>query len=34
MPLRGISWLNNDVVNFAATMLGAMVAMVIQRLTA
>ena len=26
-PLRGISWINNDIVNFAATLFGALVAM-------
>ena len=31
-PLRGISWCNNDVVNFCATCTGSLVAMVLHRL--
>ena len=31
-PLRGISWINNDTVNFLATMCGGLVAMGIQRI--
>ena len=32
VPLRGISWVNNDVVNFLATAFGAIVAMGVDRL--
>jgi uncharacterized membrane protein len=30
-PLRGISWINNDVVNFLATLFGGFLAMGLQR---
>lgn len=33
IPLRGISWINNDVVNFLATAFGAVVAIAINALT-
>ncbi|MDQ2713563.1 MAG: DUF92 domain-containing protein [Chloroflexota bacterium] len=33
-PLRGLSWLNNDVVNFLATLFGGLVAMVTTQLLA
>ena len=31
LPLRGIAWINNDVVNFLATAFGAVVAMGVDR---